>query len=242
MSSKTPLRPESVVLFCGAQLFCFSLGILTAAILHKSAVAGFRQTEDFGNILVATLSFQGATWLLIPILLRQNEIHWRDFFGLRKGNIFRAVGWAVAILILFLPVASVLKAVSERVLQTIGWESQPEEAVKLLLQAPVWPTGIYLGVFAVVLAPVAEEFIFRGVLFPFVKQLGWPKLAWIGVSLLFAVIHGAPDVFIPLFVLALGLTWLYEKTGNMLASIVAHSLFNTANLVLLVVINKYGSQ
>ena len=48
--------------------------------------------------------------------------------------------------------------------------------------APLWPTGIYLGIFAVVLAPVAEEFIFRGVLFPFVKQLGWPKLAWFGVS------------------------------------------------------------
>ena len=82
------------------------------------------------------------------------------------------------------------------------------------------------------LAPVAEEFIFRGVLFPFIKQLGWPKLAWVGVSFLFALIHGAAAIFIPLFVLALALTWLYEKTGNLLASIVVHSLFNSANLVI----------
>ena len=37
----------------------------------------------------------------------------------------------------------------------------------------------------------------------------------------------------PLFVLALALTWLYEKTDNLLAPIAAHSLFNAANLVVL---------
>jgi membrane protease YdiL (CAAX protease family) len=84
-----------------------------------------------------------------------------------------------------------------------------------------------------VLAPVAEEFIFRGMLYPFVKQLGWPRLAWIGVSFAFALIHDDAATFVPLFVLALALTWLYEKTDNLLAPIAAHSLFNAANLVIL---------
>ena len=83
------------------------------------------------------------------------------------------------------------------------------------------------------LAPVAEEFVFRGVLFPFVRQLGRPKLAWLGVSLLFALVHANVAAFLPLFVLALALTWLYEKTDNLLAPIAAHSLFNAANLVIL---------
>jgi membrane protease YdiL (CAAX protease family) len=38
---------------------------------------------------------------------------------------------------------------------------------------------------------------------------------------------------VPLFVLALALTWLYEKTGNLLAPIAAHSFFNAANLIVL---------
>jgi membrane protease YdiL (CAAX protease family) len=240
MSSKTPLRPESVILFFGAQLFCFFSGILAAGILHQCAIPGFRHSEGFGNILMATLSFQGATWLLIPIFLRQNEIHWRDFFGLRADNVLLAAGWAMAVLFALLPVVFALEFVSQLGLQQIGWESQPEEAVKIFLQAPVWPTGMYLGFFAVALAPVAEEFIFRGVLFRFTKQLGWPKLAWLGVSFLFALIHASPGVFVPLFVLALGLTWLYEKTGNLLASIIAHSLFNTANLMLLVLAEEFG--
>jgi membrane protease YdiL (CAAX protease family) len=38
---------------------------------------------------------------------------------------------------------------------------------------------------------------------------------------------------LPLVVLAMALTWLYVKTESLLAPVLAHSLFNTANLVLL---------
>ena len=83
------------------------------------------------------------------------------------------------------------------------------------------------------IAPVAEEFIFRGMLFPFIRQLGYPKLAWFGVSFLFALIHTNVPTFVPLFVLALALTWLYERTDNLLAPITAHALFNAANYIVL---------
>jgi membrane protease YdiL (CAAX protease family) len=230
MLLEKPWRVEAVMLFCAGQLLFFCSGILTAALLHKAGVNGFQHDEDFGNILLATLSFQGATWVLIPVLLRLQEIHWRDAFGLRKPNLLRALGWAIAVL----PVVLSLEYLYEIAVQKSGWQPNSQTAVELLMNAPLWPTGIYLGFFAVVIAPVAEEFIFRGLLFPFVKQLGWPKLAWLGVSFLFALIHGAAAIFIPLFVLALVLTWLYEKTGNLLAPIVAHSLFNAANLIILI--------
>jgi membrane protease YdiL (CAAX protease family) len=38
---------------------------------------------------------------------------------------------------------------------------------------------------------------------------------------------------VPLFALALALTWRYEMTDNLLAPIAAHSLFNATNLVAL---------
>jgi membrane protease YdiL (CAAX protease family) len=103
----------------------------------------------------------------------------------------------------------------------------------LLAGAKSWWARVYLGVFAVVIAPVAEEFIFRGVLYPFVKQIGYPRFAWIGVNFLFALIHMDAAALVPLFVLAIALTWLYEKTGNLLAPIAAHSFFNAANLIVL---------
>ncbi|MGH7991817.1 MAG: lysostaphin resistance A-like protein, partial [Limisphaerales bacterium] len=118
-------------------------------------------------------------------------------------------------------------------LTRLGWPPADQTAVALIMAAKSLWLKIYLGVFAVVLAPVAEEFIFRGMLFPFVKKLGYPRFAWFGVSFLFALIHFDAAIFVPLFVLALALTWLYEFTDNLLAPIVAHSLFNAANLALL---------
>ena len=109
----------------------------------------------------------------------------------------------------------------------------------VLVGAKSWWTRVYLGVFAVVIAPVAEEFIFRGVLYPFVKQLGYPRLAWIGVNFLFALIHMDAAALVPLFVLALALTWLYERTDNLLAPIAVHALFNATNLGMLVLKHFY---
>jgi|SRR6185312_13516139 len=229
--SKKPWKNELVLLFLGAQFLCFSIAILTANVLHKFQMNGFRHEDDFGILLLATLGFQGVTWILIPIFLRLNGVAMGDAFGLHASNLFRSIGLAFATLIVVLPVALLLELLSGAIMEKFGFESKPEAAVELINGAPLWPTGMYLGFFAVLLAPVAEEFIFRGVLFPFIKQLGYPKFAWLGVSSLFAFIHGNVTVFIPLFVFALALTWLYEKTDNLLAPIVAHSLFNAANLI-----------
>ena len=241
MLSKKPWLPELVLLFCGAQFLCVVLGQIGVLFLHKFGVGGFKHENDFGNILLATLSFQGATWILIPIFLRLQQWHWRDAFGFRKMEFLPSLTLAAAAFIPVLFVALLLQSLSVLAMQKLHWQPGQETAVKLLLTARWWPTGVYLAFFAVVLAPVAEEFIFRGVLFPFLKELGHPKAAWLGVSALFALIHGDAAVFVPLFVLALALTWLYEKTGNLLAPIAVHGLFNAVNLVVFVFAQKYGA-
>ena len=90
-----------------------------------------------------------------------------------------------------------------------------------------------LGIITIGLAPFAEEVLFRGILYPWIKQLGFPRLALWSTSLLFAAIHLSPVSFVPLAALALGLAILYERTNNLLASIAAHALFNGFNFTLL---------
>ncbi|HEU6447702.1 MAG TPA: type II CAAX endopeptidase family protein [Verrucomicrobiae bacterium] len=231
MSSK-PWRAEVVIFFLAAQFICFFAGMIAIWFLHHFHVSGFVEENDFGNVIIATLSFQGVTWVLIPVFLRLHSINWRDEFGLR-GKMFRPIGLAVLALIVILPAVGWLEQFSELLLQKFGWQSPEEEAVTLIAGAKTLPMKVYLGFFAVVMAPVAEEFIFRGVLYRFVKQLGFPKLAWLGTSALFAAIHGSPAIFPSLFLLALTFAWLYEKTGNLLAPVFAHSLFNGVNLVIL---------
>lgn len=223
---------------CIAQIVCLCLGMVAAGMLHKLGVHGFRHDESFGNILAATLCFQGASWLLIPFFLREHGIGWATALGFRGPGLKRALLTALGFIIVVLPVVLLLQYASLSTLDRLGFSSEDQTAVKLLTDAKSIWTVVYLGVFAVVLAPVAEEFIFRGMLFPFVKQLGYPKLAWFGVNFLFALIHLNAPTLVPLFVLALGLTWLYDRTDNLLAPITAHALFNVTNLAVLLWQNR----
>lgn len=233
MLSAKPWRAEAVIRFCAAQFMCLCLGMAAAGLLQKIGVSGFKSPEDSGNIVLGTLCFQGATCVLIPIFLRQHQLGWREAFGLRGPKLNRALLLAVILVIVILPIAWLLQNVSASALTRLGWPPADQTAVALMAAAKSPWLEIYLGVFTVVLAPVAEEFIFRGMLFPLVRQLGYPRLAWFGISALFALIHFDLAIFLPLFALALALTWLYEKTDNLLAPVAAHSLFNAANLVVL---------
>jgi hypothetical protein len=80
---------------------------------------------------------------------------------------------------------------------------------------------IYFGVVAIVVAPVVEEILFRGILYPAIKELGRPRLALWGTAILFALSHENAMSLLPLTFLALVLTWLYERTDNLLAPIAA---------------------
>src|SRR5258707_14168951 len=68
--------------------------------------------------------------------------------------------------------------------------------------------------------------LFRRIFYPTIKQIGYPPCAVWGTSLLCATIHFNRMAFLPLTVLALVWTWLYKMRNNLLAPILAHSLFN----------------
>jgi membrane protease YdiL (CAAX protease family) len=233
MLSPKPWRTEAVLLFSAAQFLCFGLSVVTAALLQKLGVPGFKDDYDFGFVFVATFGFQGMTWILMERFFWAHDLSLREGLGLRKRNLLRSFLFALGVVIAILPVAYLLESGSAALMEKMHWIPKDEEAVKLLTGATSWASQVYLAIFTVVVVPVAEEFIFRGMLFPFIKQLGFPITAWVGVSLLFALIHLTPALFVPLFVLSLALIWLYEVTDNLMAPIFAHALFNSTGLVLL---------
>jgi uncharacterized protein len=90
-------------------------------------------------------------------------------------------------------------------------------------------------VLAVMIAPVLEELVFRGALHGALRaRVGiWP--AALLSSAVFAVIHveivaSSPAFLIQLFLLGLVFVWLYERTGNLVAPIVAHLVFNAISI------------
>src|SRR5207245_8117127 len=113
-----------------------------------------------------------------------------------------------------------------------------QQAVHALRVASSWFDRLALGLAAIVLAPLAEEMIFRGILYPALKQWGFRRLALWSTSLLFAAVHLNLATFVPLLVLSLILTLLYEKMDNLLAPITAHALFNGFNFLMLYLVEK----
>jgi len=238
MLSQKPWRAEAVMQLIAGVVACLCVGLTAMGLLRLAGVAAFKSPDSFANVVAGTMSFQGATWILIGIFLKQHAVSWRDAFGFRNANLKSSLLLAAGVLILALPVVLGLEQLSAGALQKIGWPPEDQRAVEIFAHAKSWWMRGYFVIFSMVLAPVAEEFVFRGALFPFLKQLGWPKLAWFGVSFLFALIHANAMSFVPLFVLALAFTWLYQKTDCLLTPIVAHSLFNTTNLIILIQQNR----
>jgi membrane protease YdiL (CAAX protease family) len=100
--------------------------------------------------------------------------------------------------------------------------------------------GIRVGIAlsAVLIAPIVEEFLFRGLLQTALQQSGFIQSRWRVILLtaaLFSVVHAGGVIWqaMPgLFVLAIALGWLYERTGSLWPGIALHMTFNALNLLL----------
>jgi len=100
---------------------------------------------------------------------------------------------------------------------------------------------VFFVCMAVFVAPIVEEILFRGILYPAIKQIGYPRLAAIGTAILFALFHVNLVTFASLTVVALGLVVLYEFTDNLLAPIIAHAIFNASNVLMIFISSGQSS-
>lgn len=84
-----------------------------------------------------------------------------------------------------------------------------------------------------IVAPIAEEIAFRGVLYGWLRQrFGVP--AGVAISaLLFSVAHGIPALIPALAVQGMVLALLYERSGSLWPPIIAHGTYNAATVILL---------
>jgi membrane protease YdiL (CAAX protease family) len=220
-----------------AALALFYLGMFAGAWAQKLAGP---PRHSVAQLIIAALSFQGAALVLITRLLHEHETSWGEAFGF-------TIGWRRALLIgvvaaaLFLPLGLELQRLSALFLlhfSQLGIRPEPQQAVQTLQAATGVADRIVLGIITILLAPLAEESLFRGILYTWIKNAGFPQLALWGTSVFFALVHMNIVTFLPLFVLALLLVWLYERTGNLLASMATHGLFNGLNFAMLYLLEK----
>lgn len=219
---------------------CLCVGGLMGGVIRHWFGLGVADETSLFNLLVGVLSFHGAALVLVTLFLREEHIGWSEAFGFATPERGRALLIALMIACIVLPIGWLLQSASAEALNTFAEKfptfhikAEEQQVVHALKTTTSWVYRACLGVTAIVLAPLAEELLFRGILYPTVKQSGYPRLALWGTSLAFAAVHLNLATFVPLTFLAIVLTLLYEKTNNLLAPILVHSLFNAANFGML---------
>ena len=226
---RKPWRTEALMSRAALFLTCFYAGFFLGTWALK--IAG-HSTPSMNGMVLSLLSFQGAALVWVSLFLREHATTWAEEFGF-------AYRWHHAILLglivacIFLPVGLGLKWASAEFVVRLHLKPEEQQVVQTLQMDATGSARLIFGLFTILLVPPAEEALFRGILYPWAKQSGFPRLALWGTALFFGAIHLNLISFIPLTLLAVALTVLYEKTDNLLAPITTHALFNAVNFALL---------
>jgi membrane protease YdiL (CAAX protease family) len=235
MLAEKPWKLDAVArLFLGV-LTTFFLGAVLAGLLGHFTSGWPKGQSDFWQIIISAFFLEIPALAWIALFLRQHDVDWKDAFGFQVTNPATAVAYGILAGALFVPAAWGLQMLCGRLMELVHLNVQDQQMVQELQDSSLnVAEQVVLGLIAVVFAPVVEEALFRGILYPALKNLHRPGLALWGSSALFALVHFNVATFVPLLIFAVVLVRLYESFENLLAPIVAHSLFNAANFLALI--------
>ena len=180
--------------------------------------------------------------LLIYYMVKKHQGGWRDL-GVHKpiGSWWKEIsigfGAYLAVVPLFFIVLVALIVIS----QMIQYEPPPHPLVAVFLEEekkmPV--LVIYSIILASFLGPFFEELFFRGFCYPIFKKrwgMGWGMVLSAGF---FAAIHHSGFAFWPIFILGMGLAYLYEKRKSLVAPIALHIIHNSFFIAYFFIAKKF---
>jgi membrane protease YdiL (CAAX protease family) len=176
--------------------------------------AGAGDMEPGKALLLAFLMAGAVVYCLV------RYVYWRSKTAgvppLSAGQPLRSVGWGVGVGV----VAAGVGLAYLHLVRAMPWFAE--------LGSPGTQAHVearWLLLLAVVLAPLFEEFIFRGLVFGGLRRSIGLVPAMALSAALFAIVH-PPMSMLPVFVLGLCTAWLYDRRKGLLAPMLAHAVYN----------------
>ena len=171
--------------------------------------------------------------VLLVCFARQSFARRLKGFGLNLRTMVPDLGAAVVNLISVLPLVLLgiwLMTYLGRLLVGPDFNMQANEGLTVVIGNSQPSLRALMFVFLILIAPVFEEMLFRGILQSVIRGLTpGPWEAVVITSVFFAVSH--PWTHLPaLFVLSCCMGYAYEKSGSLLRPIFIHALFNAASI------------
>lgn len=208
-----------------------TLGPLQRLLTTWNVSSATRQgVEVFGSYLSLMVAPLGLLALFLPRHQIPPKGGWLQWGWLPLRAITQP---ALKMFLMVLPLVAISSWLLQQVWADPGGSNPLLEMV--LTSSDGWAL-LALGLTAVVLAPLFEETLFRGVLLPVLGRHWGPSVGVITSALLFGLAHLSLGELMPLTVLGAGLGLLRWQSGRLGASVLLHALWNSLtflNLLLL---------
>jgi len=180
--------------------------------------------------LVANLVFTVFVVLVVVTFLHLRGFDIGALGGFLRINFVRVLATGAILLFFAYPLVLLCDVITQRL---FGGGSSRQSIVEFFSGSRTIEQRIVIIIFAVAIAPMVEEFLFRFFIYGVLKRyFGW-VLGVIFSALLFAAAHAHFPSFVPLFVLGSCFAIAYEWSGSILVSMAMHSLFNSVTLTAL---------
>lgn len=227
-----------VVVILTLQAFLIVPGIVMV-VLEEAWDTGLDENTNFvikqtggmllgaGFIVFAVLAWVVGNWKL-P--LSSFGLRWAPFANLLP---------VVLIYVLFIIPLALLGWFWTQLLKGLGQPVDIQDPVKMFMDAIERgnPLEISLLVFsAVILAPLWEELIFRGLLYGYLKSRMSVFAALLVSSLIFSAYHFNLDALMPLLIVGIATGYIYERTRSLYFAIFFHALFNALSMAVLFIL------
>jgi len=180
--------------------------------------------------LLANFLLTGCVVLVIITFLQFRGFDVGSLGGFFRLSFVRTLSTGAILLFLAYPLILLSDAITQRL---FGGGSSKQNIVEFFSGSRTIQQRMMIIVFAVAIAPVVEEFLFRFFIYGVLRRYFGRLLGVTFSALLFAAAHAHLPSFAPLFVLGSCFAIAYEWSGSILVAMTIHSLFNSLTLTAL---------
>lgn len=205
-------------------LAAFVTAILTAALFGSIVLLAAGDTDDppaWANVVAALI--QDVAFVVLALVFAAMVARPRPWqFGLRRTRFWAAAGWSLLAYVVFV-------GLSYAFLTAVNATDEPDDLPQDLGVDESTAALLAIGFVVCVLAPLVEEFFFRGYLYGSFRRIRGPWLGALIVGILFGAVHAGgsdPAYLLPLAIFGGVLCLLRERTGSLYPCIVLHAINN----------------
>ena len=226
----SPDRRNSMPVYTGfvAVVVWLLLGTVNMGIVTGVFGESEEWVQDLATYLLTGVCEVG---MIVAILWLAKRYFGRGIkgFGLDARTVGADVKWAFVNLIAIYPLVLIGLLV---VMLVIEGDIPKHETLLTMSGDNPLVLRVVSVLFAVLLAPIFEEILFRGLFQTMVRSAtDQPWIAIVMTSVIFVMMHASKTHWLGLFGLSVGMGYAYERSGSLYRSIFIHIMFNGISVI-----------